>query len=265
MTFNLRFPGQYYDQGTGQFYNHNRYYNPELGRYMEPDPIGLEGGLNPNAYVGSNPVMFTDSTGLVLDMLNNAGLSNVWMNNFDNQMWMNQQQRMFENWSVGGNRVSYNGTGTKDYITYDASLSALSARDTTQFVKYHRSTFFPNSAQVQHRAETFQTIGTSLDVFAWGCATSVICSPIAPVAATGGAIIGGVGTLMDQESTVGQKLIGLIMPSVAGSAATKYANKVPYMNSHVSDGFGLFVDKTTGATIDGTFECIKNKWDKPGC
>ncbi|MEX5367040.1 RHS repeat-associated core domain-containing protein [Acinetobacter haemolyticus] len=265
VTFNLRFPGQYYDQGTGQFYNHNRYYNPELGRYMEPDPIGLEGGLNPYAYVGSNPVMFTDSTGLVLDMLNNAGLSNVWMNNFDNQMWMNQQQRMFENWSVGGNRVSYNGTGTKDYITYDASLSALSARDTTQFVKYHRSTFFPNSAQVQHRAETFQTIGTSLDVFAWGCATSVICSPIAPVAATGGAIIGGVGTLMDQESTVGQKLIGLIMPSVAGSAATKYANKVPYMNSHVSDGFGLFVDKTTGATIDGTFECIKNKWDKPGC
>ncbi|WP_370538955.1 MULTISPECIES: RHS repeat-associated core domain-containing protein [Acinetobacter] len=47
VTFNLRFPGQYYDVGTGQFYNHNRYYNPELGRYMEPDPIGLEGGLNP--------------------------------------------------------------------------------------------------------------------------------------------------------------------------------------------------------------------------
>ena len=38
VTFNLRFPGQYYDAGTGHFYNHNRYYNPELGRYMEPDP-----------------------------------------------------------------------------------------------------------------------------------------------------------------------------------------------------------------------------------
>lgn len=38
LTFNLRFPEQYYDVGTNQFYNHNRYYNPELGRYMEPDP-----------------------------------------------------------------------------------------------------------------------------------------------------------------------------------------------------------------------------------
>lgn len=66
ITFNLRFPGQYYDQGTGHFYNHNRYYNPELGRYMEPDPIGLEGGLNPYAYAGSNPVMFSDPSGLYL-------------------------------------------------------------------------------------------------------------------------------------------------------------------------------------------------------
>ncbi|WP_289844805.1 RHS repeat-associated core domain-containing protein, partial [Acinetobacter oleivorans] len=64
ITFNLRFPGQYYDVGTNQFYNHNRFYNPELGRYMEPDPIGLEAGLNPYAYAGSNPVMNTDSTGL---------------------------------------------------------------------------------------------------------------------------------------------------------------------------------------------------------
>ncbi|WDZ49525.1 RHS repeat protein [Acinetobacter vivianii] len=64
ITFNLRFPGQYYDVGTNQFYNHNRFYNPELGRYMEADPIGLEGGLNPYTYAGSNPVMNTDATGL---------------------------------------------------------------------------------------------------------------------------------------------------------------------------------------------------------
>lgn len=64
ITFNLRFPGQYYDVGTNQFYNHNRFYNPELGRYMEPDPIGREGGLNPYAYAGSNPVMNSDASGL---------------------------------------------------------------------------------------------------------------------------------------------------------------------------------------------------------
>ena len=64
VTFNLRFPGQYYDVGTGHFYNHNRFYNPELGRYMEPDPIGLEGGLNPYVYAGNNPVSNVDPSGL---------------------------------------------------------------------------------------------------------------------------------------------------------------------------------------------------------
>ncbi|CAM4132194.1 hypothetical protein F901_03000 [Acinetobacter dispersus] len=64
ITFNLRFPGQYYDAYSQLFYNHNRYYNPELGRYMEADPIGLEGGLNPYAYAGSNPVMNVDPSGL---------------------------------------------------------------------------------------------------------------------------------------------------------------------------------------------------------
>lgn len=60
VTFNLRFPGQYYDVGTGHFYNHNRFYNPELGRYMEPDPIGLGGGLNLYSYCYQNPIMFVD-------------------------------------------------------------------------------------------------------------------------------------------------------------------------------------------------------------
>lgn len=63
ITFNLRFPGQYYDAYSQLFYNHNRYYNPELGRYMEADPIGLEGGLNPYAYALNNPIMYVDLTG----------------------------------------------------------------------------------------------------------------------------------------------------------------------------------------------------------
>lgn len=64
VTFNLRFPGQYYDKDSKWFYNHNRNYNPELGRYMEPDPIGLEGGLNIYTYAAGNPISNTDATGL---------------------------------------------------------------------------------------------------------------------------------------------------------------------------------------------------------
>ena len=38
------YPGQYYDPETGLHYNYFRYYNPQTGRYITPDPIGLEGG-----------------------------------------------------------------------------------------------------------------------------------------------------------------------------------------------------------------------------
>ena len=61
---NLRFPGQYYDRETGLHYNYFRDYDPGTGRYVEADPIGLEGGMNIYGYVGGNPVGRTDPLGL---------------------------------------------------------------------------------------------------------------------------------------------------------------------------------------------------------
>ena len=61
----FRFPGQYYDQETGLHYNYFRYYNPQTGRYITPDPIGLEGGINLFAYVGNNPMYWIDPWGLI--------------------------------------------------------------------------------------------------------------------------------------------------------------------------------------------------------
>ncbi len=65
ITNNLRFPGQYYDAETGLNYNYYRDYNPVIGRYIEADPIGLNGGLNLFSYVDQNPVNWTDQWGLL--------------------------------------------------------------------------------------------------------------------------------------------------------------------------------------------------------
>jgi RHS repeat-associated protein len=61
----LRFPGQYADVETGYSYNYFRDYDPSLGRYIESDPIGLEGGVNTFGYVGGRVVMIVDPYGLL--------------------------------------------------------------------------------------------------------------------------------------------------------------------------------------------------------
>lgn len=49
---------------SGLYYYRGRYYLPEIGRFLSPDPAGLRGGINAYAYVGSNPVNFVDPFGL---------------------------------------------------------------------------------------------------------------------------------------------------------------------------------------------------------
>ncbi|WP_371914542.1 RHS repeat-associated core domain-containing protein [Pseudomonas sp. 37 R 15] len=55
----LRFQGQYYDQESGLHYNRHRYYHPNIGRYLTPDPVKLAGGINGYQYV-PNPTGWVD-------------------------------------------------------------------------------------------------------------------------------------------------------------------------------------------------------------
>lgn len=63
LELGLRFPNQWEDAETGLCYNFYRYYDPGLGQYISPDPIGIEGGLRPHGYV-HNPSTWVDPEGL---------------------------------------------------------------------------------------------------------------------------------------------------------------------------------------------------------
>ena len=71
----IRFQGQWHDQETGLHYNRFRYYDPDIGRFIHQDPIGLDGGFNLYMYAHS-PSNGVDPFGLCSTKLN-KGLAGV--------------------------------------------------------------------------------------------------------------------------------------------------------------------------------------------
>lgn len=63
-VFDLRFPGQRFDQSSGLNQNYFREYEPETGRYPTSDPEGLEGGITTYSYAELNPLIVYDPLGL---------------------------------------------------------------------------------------------------------------------------------------------------------------------------------------------------------
>jgi RHS repeat-associated protein len=77
---NLRLPGQLYQSETsaaGLSLNGARNYDPTLGRYTQPDPLGIDAGANPYAYVDGDPLNLTDPSGLATLQLGGAGSVNI--------------------------------------------------------------------------------------------------------------------------------------------------------------------------------------------
>ncbi|WP_258166634.1 RHS repeat-associated core domain-containing protein [Pseudomonas poae] len=78
---NLRFQGQYLDRETGLHFNTFRFYDPDVGRFTTPDPVGLRGGINLYAYA-KNPIAWVDPLGLTCTKAFNKRhtISKRWVN-----------------------------------------------------------------------------------------------------------------------------------------------------------------------------------------
>ncbi|WP_275938811.1 RHS repeat-associated core domain-containing protein [Methylocystis parvus] len=59
----IRFPGQWFQLETGLAYNWHRHYDASIGRYVQPDPLGLTGGRNLYAYADASPLAKIDPDG----------------------------------------------------------------------------------------------------------------------------------------------------------------------------------------------------------
>ena len=76
----FRMGGQEYDQETRLYHLGARYYDPQLGRFLSEDPIGIAGGLNLYAYAGNDPVNARDPSGtvVILDPVTVSGDGDSW-------------------------------------------------------------------------------------------------------------------------------------------------------------------------------------------
>ncbi len=73
----LRWAGREFDSESGFYFMRSRYYDPQVGRFISRDPIGLIGGENLYAYVDNNPLATTDPYGLDARVLTSAEMQGI--------------------------------------------------------------------------------------------------------------------------------------------------------------------------------------------
>lgn len=150
---NLRFQGQYLDRETGLHYNLFRYYDPECGRFTQPDPVGLSGGLNLYAYV-KNPLTWIDPLGLL-----RCGLTGNEVGDASNLPVIKPGSK---EWKQAVDTMRNNGSSKPNFRVADKSTAESLLKDSKpkipEYPEYFGSKNYPDKAGFEHHPNESHTI-----------------------------------------------------------------------------------------------------------
>jgi RHS repeat-associated protein len=135
----LRYAGQYSDESTGLHYNTFRYYDPDVGRFISQDPIGLLGGENLYAYA-PNPATWLDPLGWALQGVDFSGSPDLFPVG-------EGQQNVVE--------ILMQGTRKRDFVEA-FKAAGISSKDATGYTWHHVRDFNPETGKT-----TMQLVKTS--------------------------------------------------------------------------------------------------------
>ncbi|WP_368528113.1 RHS repeat-associated core domain-containing protein [Enterobacter cloacae] len=127
----LRYAGQYADGETGLHYNLFRYYDPQVGRFIVQDPIGLAGG-NLNLYhYAPNPLVWIDPMGLALSGVDFSGSPSLYP-------VTGTQRNIVE--------ITLQGSRGRDF-TEAYKLAGISEADASEYTWHHLDDFDPKTGK----------------------------------------------------------------------------------------------------------------------
>ncbi|MGM0562955.1 MAG: RHS repeat-associated core domain-containing protein [Pseudomonadota bacterium] len=132
------YTGHVQDDDTGLIYMGARYYDPEIGRFLSPDPVGFDAGnpvsFNKYAYANNNPYRYTDPDGRETNPVSReSGIhdSQLRTNKYNPDVGKQGYTRSSNNWNNGfHNGVDIRASvGTKLFAPISGVVRTISQRD----------------------------------------------------------------------------------------------------------------------------------------